>query len=289
MAKTAKILADGISFGEGPRWHDGRMWFSDFFHHAVKSVSAAGDIRVEFTLYDQPSGLGWLPNGDLLVVSMTKRRVMRRSVEGTLSLHADLSGIATWLCNDMTLDAQGRAYVGIFGFDYETEMARGGSEGALANLIPARLALIEPDGSARVVAEDMRFPNGTVITPAGRTLIVGETFGFRLTAFDIAADGGLSNRRVWAEMAPRVPDGSCLDAEGCVWVANPLAPECVRIAEGGKVREVIETALPCYACMLGGEDGRTLFMFTSRPDEAGGKPVGQIEIATVDAPHAGQP
>lgn len=289
MARQARVLAGGISFGEGPRWHDGRMWFSDFYDHAVKSVSTEGDVRVEFIIEDQPSGLGWLPDGDLLVVSMTQRRVLRRAADGSLSLHADLGAIATWHCNDMTVDAAGRAYVGNFGFDYETEIAKGGLEGALANLIPARLALIEPDGTVRVVAEDLAFPNGTMITPDGRTLIIGETFGFRLTAFDIAADGSLSNRRVWADMAPRVPDGACLDAEGCVWVANPTAPECLRIAEGGEVREVIATGLACYACMLGGEDGRTLFMFTSGRGEEGGKPRGQIEVATVEAPHAGRP
>ena len=159
----------------------------------------------------------------------------------------------------------------------------------LADCPTAKLALIEPDGAVRVAAEDLRFPNGTMITPDGRTLIIGETFGMQLTAFDIGADGGLSNRRIWAGVGPRVPDGAGLDAEGCVWMANPAAPECARIAQGGEVREVIATELPCYACMLGGEDGRTLFMFTSTPSETGGKPRGQIEVVTVEAAHAGRP
>ncbi|MBS0333614.1 MAG: SMP-30/gluconolactonase/LRE family protein [Proteobacteria bacterium] len=292
MGRAAKVLTGGVSFGEGPRWRDGRLWFSDFFDHAVKTVTPAGDLRVEFELDDQPSGLGWLPDGDLLVVSMTKRRVLRRSADGRLSLHADLSGLATWHCNDMTVDAQGRAYVGNFGFDYEAAIAERGVEGVIADHATARLALVEPDGTVRMAADEMHFPNGTVITPDGRTLIIGETFAGRLTAFDIAPDGGLSNRRLWAELWPRVPDGICLDAEGAVWVANPIAPECVRVAPGGEVLETIETGLPCYACMLGGEDGRTLFMATSRPataQEGGGKPRGQIEVAAVDVAHAGTP
>jgi sugar lactone lactonase YvrE len=289
MAGTAKVLAEGISFGEGPRWHDGRLWFSDFYDHAVKSVGTGGDVRIEFEIDDQPSGLGWTPDGDLLVVAMTKRQVLRRSPDGRIALHADLSHLATWHCNDMTVDAQGRAYVGNFGFDLDAAMGERGFEGVVENHTTAKLALVEADGRVQVAAEDMHFPNGTVITPDGRTLIIGETFATRLTAFDIGADGRLSNRRQWAALGARVPDGICLDSEGAVWVANPGAPECVRIAEGGEVLEVIETSLPCFACMLGGEDGRTLFMMTSRPDEAGGKPHGRIEVLDVGAAHAGRP
>jgi sugar lactone lactonase YvrE len=292
MAKSAKVLAEGIHFGEGPRWRDGRLWFSDFYAHAVKTVTPAGKVSTEFTLDDQPSGLGWTPDGDLLVVSMIRRQLLRRGSDGVLKLHADLSEIATWHCNDMVVDAKGRAYVGNFGFDLDAAMADRGFAGVIADNRPARLALVEPDGSVRTVAEDMHFPNGAVITPDGATLIIGETFAQRLTAFDIAPDGGLSNRREWAPVGPRVPDGICLDAEGGVWMANPVAPECVRIAEGGEVLDTIQTALPCYACMLGGDDGRTLFMLTSRPagpEEADGKPRGQIEVATVEVPHAGRP
>lgn len=289
MARQATVLAGGISFGEGPRWHEGRLWFSDFYDHAVKSVSEAGDVRVEVEIDDQPSGLGWTPDGDLLVVSMTKRRLLRRSADGRISTLADLSGLATWHCNDMVVDAAGRAYVGNFGFDLEAAAAQGGLEGVTTSHLPAKLARVDPDGGVHVAAEDMHFPNGTVITPDGRTMIIGETFAARLTAFDIGPDGALSNRRVWAEIAPRLPDGICLDAAGCVWVANPTAPECVRVAAGGEVLEVIQTAMPCFACMLGGADGRTLFMMTSRADEAGGKPEGQIEVATVDVGHAGRP
>jgi sugar lactone lactonase YvrE len=292
MARSATVLAEGVSFGEGPRWRDGRLWFSDFFDHAVKSVSEAGDLRVEFEIDDQPSGLGWTPDGDLLVVSMTKRLVLRRDRDGRIRTHADLSGVATWHGNDMVVDAQGRAYVGNFGFDLDAATAERGFAGVMAEHATAKLALVEADGRVRVVAQGMHFPNGAMITPDGRTLIVGETFAARLTAFDIAPDGGLSNRRVWADLAPRIPDGACLDAAGCVWAANPAAPECVRVAEGGAVREIVQTSLPCFACMLGGADGRTLFMCTSRPagpDEADGKPRGRIEIARVDVAHAGRP
>jgi sugar lactone lactonase YvrE len=290
--RTATILADGISFGEGPRWREGRLWFSDFYDHAVKSVTATGEVRVELEIDDQPSGLGWTPDGDLLVVSMTKRQVLRRGADGRLRVHADLSGIATWHCNDMTVDAAGRAYVGNFGLDLDAGVAERGFAGVIAQHATAKLALVEADGAVRVAAEDMHFPNGTVITPDGKTLIIGETLAMRLTAFDIGADGALSNRREWAGLGARVPDGICLDAQGVVWVANPGAPECVRVAQGGEVLEVVATSLPCYACMLGGEDGRTLFMMTSRPatpDEADGKPRGRIETIAAPAAHAGRP
>lgn len=291
MAK-AKVLTGGVYFGEGPRWRDGRLWFSDFFAHAVKSVSANGDVRTEFTLDDRPSGLGWTPGGDLLVVSMEQRKLLRRTPAGELSVHADLSGVATWHCNDMVVDREGRAYVGNFGFDLDHELERRGVENVLAEHATARLACVEPDGRVRDAASDLHFPNGTVITPDGRTLIIGETLGGCLTAFDIGSDGALSNRREWASLRPRVPDGICLDAEGAIWVANPIAPECFRVREGGEVLEVIETAMPCYACMLGGADGRTLFMLTapsSLPGEVGKTPRGQIEVARVSAPHAGLP
>jgi sugar lactone lactonase YvrE len=292
MSRTARVLVEGIYFGEGPRWRDGRLWFSDFYAHAVKSVSPAGDLRSEFAIDDEPSGLGWLPDGDLLVVSMEQRRLLRRSPDGEIRLHADLSGIASWHCNDMVVDAQGRAYVGNFGFDLHDELEKRGTESVLAEHATARLACVEPNGAVREAAADMHFPNGSVITPDGKTLIVGETLAACLTAFDIGPGGELSNRRVWASLGRRVPDGICLDAEGAVWVANPLAPECVRVAEGGEVLNVVETGMPCFACMLGGDDGRTLFMPvapSSLPREVAPAPRGRIEVAAVEVPHAGWP
>ena len=289
---SVDILADDLHFAEGPRWHQGTLWFSDFYDHAVKSVGMASDLRTEFTLDDQPSGLGWQPDGSLLIVSMTKRQVLRRTTDGEISVHADLSHIATFHCNDMVVDSAGGAYVGNFGFNLDAEIAARGVPDVLANHPTAKLAYVAPDGQSRIAAEDMHFPNGPVITPDGKTLILGETLAGVLTAFDMGANSDLSNRRVWASTSPRVPDGICLDAEGAIWVANPVAPECVRIARGGEVLEVIETGQPCYACMLGGDDGRTLFMLTAASSDHGqtaASQTGKILIATVESPHAGRP
>lgn len=292
MGRRARELTGGIYFGEGPRWRDGRLWFSDFYAHAVKSVSLAGDLRTEFEIDDQPSGLGWQPDGALLVVSMTRRQVLKRTPDGAVTVHADLSHIATFHCNDMVVDAVGGAYVGNFGFDLDAAILARGVESVLADHPTAKLAYVAPDGQTRVAAEDMHFPNGPVITPDGKTLIVGETLAGALTAFDIGAGGDLSNRRVWATTTPAAPDGVCLDAAGAIWVANPIAPQCVRIAEGGTVLETIETGQPCYACMLGGPDGKTLFMLTAASSDHGAAAAaqtGKILVAEVDSPRAGLP
>jgi sugar lactone lactonase YvrE len=292
MARPTTVLAEGIYFGEGPRWRDGRLWFSDFYAHAVKSVSPAGDLRTEFEIDDQPSGLGWAPDGSLLVVSMVKRQVLRRTPDGKISLHADLSGIASFHCNDMVVDAHGRAYVGNFGFNLDAELTARGPQSVIADHPTATLAMVTPDGKVHAAAPAMHFPNGSVITPDGKTLIVGETLGSVLTAFDVAADGSLANRRVWAPTGARIPDGIALDEAGRIWIANPLAPECVLFAEGGAVVEVIDTGQPCYACMLGGEDGRTLFMLTaptSVAHEVAAAPNGRLLTAGVDSPRAGLP
>ncbi len=292
MGRSTRVLTGGIYFGEGPRWHEGRLWFSDFFVRSVKSVSLAGDLRTEFAIDDQPSGLGWMPDGSMLVVSMTKRQLLRRKPDGTLTVHADLSHIAAFHTNDMVVDATGGAYVGNFGFNLEAEMASRGPEAVLASHATAKLAYVSPTGVASVAAEGMHFPNGSVITPDGKTLIVGESFGFCLTAFDIKADGSLANRRVWASLGTRVPDGISLDAEGAIWVANPMGKECFRVAEGGEVLDVIDTGQECFACMLGGDDGRTLFMLTADTSDshiASAAAKGRILVATVDAPRAGLP
>ena len=292
MGRTTQVLTGGIYFGEGPRWRDGRLWFSDFYAHAVKSVSLAGDLRTEFEIDDQPSGLGWRPDGSMLIVSMTKRQVLRRAADGAITVHADLSHIATFHCNDMVVDSGGGAYVGNFGFNLDAEIEARGVPSVLADHPTAKLAYVAPDGQTRIVAEDMHFPNGPVITPDGKTLILGETLAGVLTAFDIGENGDLSNRRVWASTSPRVPDGIALDAAGAIWVANPIAPECVRIAQGGEVLEVIKTDQPCYACMLGGDDGKTLFMVTASSSDhhqAAASQTGKILIAAVDSPRAGRP
>lgn len=292
MSHKARVLCDGIYFGECPRWRGGRLWFSDFYARAVKSVSLAGDVRIEVELDDAPSGLGWTPDGALLIVSMEKRRVMRRAPDGAMTVHADLSGVATFLSNDMVVDAAGGAYVGDFGFDLHDELIKRGPESVFADHPVTRLARIAPDGAVTVAASDMHFPNGSVITPDGKTLIVGETLAARLTAFDIGPDGALSGRRVFAPTFPRAPDGICLDAAGAVWIANPLAPECARIGAGGEVLDTVATSQVSYACMLGGDDGRTLFVMTapsSIPGLVAAKPTGRIEVASVDSPRAGLP
>jgi sugar lactone lactonase YvrE len=207
-------------------------------------------------------------------------------------VHADLSSLARNLCNDMVVDDRGRAWVGNFGFDLDEEMRRVGPEALMENHPTTNLVRVDPDGSVHLAAADMHFPNGSVITPDGGTLIVAETFARRLTAFDIAADGSLSNRRVWAPTGTRVPDGICLDEDGNVWVANAVAPECVLFAPGGEVLQTVETSRNCYACMLGGEAGRTLFMMTATSSDSDRSPSGvsgRVEVVGVAAARAGYP
>ena len=287
----AQAVVEGLYFGEAPRWHAGRLWFSDFHAHAVKSLEASGRVRTELQIDDRPSGLGWLPDGRLLVVSMAARRVLRLDPDGVRT-HADLTGVAAFLANDMVVDAHGRAYVGNFGFDLDAALQARGVEGVLAEHPTATLARIDADGTVHRAATGMHFPNGSVLTPDGRTLIVAETLALCLTAFDVAPDGSLSNRRVWAPVGMRAPDGICLDADGHVWIANAIAPECVLFAEGGAVLARVETSQNCFACMLGGEDRRTLYMMTapsSVADVVAAAPQGRIERARVATPGAGRP
>jgi sugar lactone lactonase YvrE len=280
MAKL-DVLLDGLYFPEGPRWHENRLWFSDMHGHQVIALGLDGKAETVVEVPAAPSGLGWLPDGRLLVVSMEDRRLLRLDKSG-LSEVADLSGIATFHCNDMVVDGQGRAYVGNFGFDLH-----GG-----ATPLPAVIALVLPNGEARVAADDMMFPNGTVITPDGRTLIVGESFGARLTAFDIDADGSLRNRRVWATLGSAVPDGICLDAEGAIWVASPISAEVLRVRQGGDVTQRIPVEKQAFACMLGGPQRRHLFVCTATsgdPAVAREKRDGRIEVVEVEVPGAGWP
>lgn len=288
---AARVLAGGLHFGEAPRWHDGVLWFSDFFDYAVKTVDLEGHIAVKLSMADRPSGLGWMPDGSMLIVSMTARALLRLD-QGRLALHADLSGIATFHCNDMVVDTAGRAYVGNFGFDLDTNEINGTLGEVLATHAGATIARVDLDGSVHAAADGLMFPNGTVITPDGRTMIVAESFANRLTAYDVADDGSLSNRRLWADLGTRTPDGICLDADGAIWVANPIINECFRVGEGGDILDVIETDNRCFACMLGGPDRRTLFMLTSRYSlavEAAVHRTGNVLVADVDVPGAGLP
>ena len=264
MTDAATTVVSGFKFLEAPRWRDGRIWFSDFYTHQVMSAAEDGsDLREEATVPQQPAGLGWLPDGRLLIVSMKDRKLLRREPDGTLVVHGDLSSAATGHTNDMAIDAAGRAYVGNFGFDLMS-----GSP-----LSTAALHRVDPDGTVTEVADDLWFPNGTVITP-DNVLIVNETFGNRSTAFDLADDGRLTNRRVWAEFAPLpsdramdklfgelkvAGDGCCLDSEGALWIADADNACLLRVTEGGKITDQIEPGSPVYACALGGADGRTLF------------------------------
>jgi sugar lactone lactonase YvrE len=294
-----ETLLEGGSFFEGPRWRDGRWWVSDFFRHRVITVDPDGREEHVLTVDARPSGLGWMPDGSLLVVSMTDHRVLRRSPDGNVTVHADVGELCAGYLNDMVVDAGGRAYTGEFGFDLA----------GFADPKPANLLRIDPDGTASIAAEDMLFPNGSVITPDGRTLIVGETAGARYTAFTIADDGSLTDRRIWAQVAPTPefttfretlaklrfgPDGCTRDAEGHIWSADEVGARCVRLAPGGEI--VDEIAMPdgqdVFACMLGGEDGRTLLMcaapdFDEQARQAAHEAV--LLTTTVDVPHAGLP
>ena len=264
MTQAATSVITGFSFTEAPRWHDDRLWFSDFYTGRVMSAREDGsDLQQEAEVPQQPSGLGWLPDGRLLVVSMRDRAILRREPDGTLVVHADLSGHASGHVNDMAVDAEGRVYVGNFGFDL-----MGGEP-----LQPASLHRVDPDGTVTEVADDLWFPNGMVLTPQG-VLLVNETFGNRVSAFDVDADGGLNSQRVWAEFGPLPtargiedvlgqvvvgPDGSCLDAEGGLWIADATGGRLLRVTEGGTITDELSPGINAYACALGGSDGRTLF------------------------------
>lgn len=261
--RSLTTLLDGGHFFECPRWHDGRWWVSDFYEHAVLALGADGRRETVLEVPGQPSGLGWMPDGDLLVVSMKDARILRRGADGGVRPHADLAGRAAGHLNDMIV-RRGHAYVGNFGFDLM----------AGDRPVAAELFHVAPDGTVGVAAADLWFPNGMVVTGDG-ALVVAETFAARFTAFDVADDGRLLDRRVWAqvEAAPEpadlptmmasfsfAPDGCAIDAEDHVWAANALGGVLCRIAPGGAIVE--EVAMPdglgVYACGLGGEDGRTL-------------------------------
>jgi sugar lactone lactonase YvrE len=275
-ASAPTTLIDGLAFPEAPRWHGGALWFSDFYTQQVHRLDQDGKLSVVVQVPGQPSGLGWSPDGRLLIVSMTDRRLLRQDGAHLTTL-AELGALASFHCNDMVVDRLGRAYVGNFGFDMF----------AKAPVRPAELILVTSDGAARVVARDLLFPNGCVITPDQTTLIVAETFGRRLTAFDIAADGSLDNRRIWAALPDASPDGICLDAEGAIWVASPPTSEFLRVHEGGEIIERIAVRNQAIACALGGSDCHTLYMVTgrvSRKERALAERVGCIETIRVEVP-----
>jgi sugar lactone lactonase YvrE len=286
---TAEPFLSGLFFGECPRWHESRLWYSDFFDHTVFSASPDGERRVEVPFDGEPAGLGWLPDGRLLIASRLDRAIMRREPDGTLVRHGDLRPWATWHANDMVVASNGQAYAGNFGFDLDSLYA--GTLDA-SQIGPTSLIRVDPDGSTHQAADELAFPNGTVITEDGGTLVIAESMGGRLTAFDRQADGTLVNRREWAVLPGIAPDGICLCEDDTIWVANAFASECVRVAEGGEVLERVATSVNCFACMLGDEDRRTLYMVTA-PDSHDAKARadrrGAIEKVRTTVPGAGLP
>ncbi len=288
-------LISGLSFTECPRWRNGRLYFCDFYTHRVLAVGMDGSAETLAHIPQQPSGLGLLSDGRILIVSMRDRKILRREMDGSLFEHADLSGLAPWHLNDMLVDRDGRAWVGNFGFDL-----MGGAPASTTVLI-----CVEPNGEAHVVADGLGFPNGMVLTPDRRTLIVAETTMNRLSAFSVAGSM-LGERRDWAILAdtsaltdagelrtlPK-PDGICLDAEGAVWVADAAHSRLIRVAEGGRILEERRTdGIGVFACMLGGDDGRTLFACVApsfREAEASANHNSSILMTTVEVPHAGLP
>lgn len=292
--RVPTVMSSGHAFLESPRWHEGKLYSSDFFNHAVLSWDGDGQPRTVVDVAAQPSGLGWDLAGNLLVVSMIDRRLLRLEGDRLVEV-ADLSELATWHCNDMVVDDAGRAYVGNFGWDEATDPV----------IKPTSLHRIDPNGDVHVAAEGLVCPNGMAISPDGNTLLVNESFAARITAFDRAADGSLSNRRIWASFSDTVfetvpqalaanvllPDGmSGFDAEGSIWTADCRGQGVTRLAEGGKVLDYVSTAPHAtFSTALGGEDGCTLFMVTTFPYGAG-DPSKQYESTmrrvTVDVPAA---
>lgn len=280
-----EVVVEGLAFGEGPRWRNGRLWFSDMHDHAVKAYSPdGGTLETIVEVPGAPSGLGWDADGRLLVVSMNDRRLLRLA-DGELGEVADLSAYTEQPINDMVVSEQGKAYIGSFGFDLHA-----GEEPRATVLLAVDVA----SGAHRVAADEMRFPNGMVITPDGSALIVAESFGACLTAFTIQTDGVLADRHQWAALeGGAVPDGICLDAEGCIWISSPTTREFVRVREGGEVVARVSTGdRMAIACMLGDDDRRTLYMLTSKgldPAKAAELRTGRLEHIRVDVAGAGRP
>ena len=245
---SLRTLLTGLAFGESPRWHEDRLWFSDWIAQEVLAVDLAGKSEVITRVKSLPFCIDWLPDERLLITS--GRSLLRMEPDGSLKTHADLSSLTDYGWNEIIADGRGNVYVNGAEFDLM----------AGEKFAPGIVALLKSDGSAGQVADGVAFPNGMAVTHDNSTLIVAESYGKKLTAFDIAADGSLSNRRVWADLGDGVPDGICLDAEGAVWYADVPNKRCVRVAEGGKVLQTFELDRGCFSCALGGTDGTTLFM-----------------------------
>ena len=277
-----QTLMTGLAFGESPRWHADRLWFSDWGAQEVIAVDLEGKSEVITRIQSFPFCIDFLPDGRLLVVSARDQLLLRMEPDGSLVTHANLTSLSDHPWNEIVVDGRGNAYLNNIGFDFP------GGEFA-----PGIIALVTPDGSTRQVADGVAFPNGMVVTPDNATLILAESYGKRLTAFDIAADGGLSNRRVWADLGDGAPDGICLDAENAIWYGDVPNKRCVRVREGGEVLQTIDLDRGCFACALGGADKRTLFLvateWSGTTSMAGGARTGQVLVVEAPAPGAGWP
>ncbi len=275
---TMRVVLDGLVFPEVPRWRNGELWLCDFqvwLPGATGQVIAVDESGKARTVLDQvpggpPNGLAWLPDGRLLISTGAASTVLALEPGGRLSRYADLSGITSYGCNELVVDSKGRAYVGTCKVPPDPQLE-------------TEIVIVHPDGNAKVVDTTMRFPNGFMITPDGRTLIAAESTGHRLSAFAIADDGRLHDKRQWAPLPGMIPDGPCLDSEGCVWVADAIGKKCVRVAEGGRIVDRVDTELDAFACTLGGKDGRTLFIATSMNPFTGARPSGRPgKVVAVD-------
>jgi sugar lactone lactonase YvrE len=272
---------EGIGLGESPRWHDGRLWFCDWVAHQVVALDPGGGHEVMAEVDALPFSIDWLPDGPMLITA--GRLLLRMRADGSLVTHADLGEVAAHGLNEIVIDEAGSVYVNSPGFDL-----MGGGEPA-----PGILAVLRPDGSAEVVAEGPGFPNGMAITADGSTLIVADSYGSQLIAFDVRSDGTLSGSRTWAELDDGAPDGICLDSEDAIWFADVPNRRCVRVAEGGEVLQTADLDRGCFACMLGGEDGSTLFVTAAEwngPEGVFDEPrTGRVLALEAPAPHAGHP
>ncbi len=283
--KLVKTLMTGLAFGESPRWHDGRLWFSNWVGQEIVAVDERGEseivARVPFDSF--PFSIDWLLDGRLVMASISERPLLVREHNGAWSTYADTSHLNKAGWNEIVVDGRGNTYINGTGFD-----ARAGDPFA-----PGIIAMVTPQGIARQVADDIHFPNGMAISPDNSTLVIAESFARRLTAFDIGADGNLSNRRVWADLGHGAPDGICFDAEGAIWYADVPNKRCVRVREGGEVLQSVAVDRGCFACMLGGADGRTLFvtaaLWRGFEHMTDGSRTGVLLSTAAPAPHAGWP
>jgi sugar lactone lactonase YvrE len=271
----------GVALGESPRWHDGRLWFSDWGAQEVLTVDPDGKSEVMANVPTSPFCIDFLRDGRLLIVSGREGLLLRQEPDGSLSTHADLTGLAAPPWNDIVVDGRGNIYINNLGFAFGTGAA----------FSPGTIVVVTPDGAVRQVADAIAFPNGMAVTPDNSTLIVAESYANQLTAFEIAADGSLANRRVWAKIASDHPDGICLDAEGAVWYGDVGSKHCVRVREGGEILQIVELDRGCFACMLGGVGRKTLYMVAARWPDAmhGGERTGQVLAIEAVVPGAGWP